>query len=150
MKWLVLLSLIFAVPAFAQSSIDGWTDCSTAAVNVTSGDVVVNPRVGIGAQICFEFDNDHATGTSAIFVVDSSAAAVCLVQDRGGTGGAAVVALEACPGKDAVSANICAVIVTTFTDDACQAVAGGGSRYRLDVTTEVAGTENAFVHVRGY
>lgn len=146
---LLVLCLFLSSPGWGQTSLNSFTDCHATPASATA---VTDLKVRYAKTLCFDFDSGTSAGAeTSAFTVTSTHAAICLNQDRGGTAGAALIDIQVCVGNDVVGDNSCLDSSLQLTlADPCKSVSGGGSRYRLQIPTTAAGTEDAQVAIKGY
>jgi hypothetical protein len=145
---LTLLSVWLALPVFAQTSVDAFSNCATPSSSATAK--TTGLEAGQNGMLCFDFDSGFTAGSESLgFNVAANQVSVCLDPDRGGTAGSAVVDIQVCTTTDAIGDNTCVDTGLTLSfANPCEAVVRG--RYRFEVTVAASGTENAQIVVRAY
>lgn len=153
LRLLVLLALLAAAcpaPAYAQSSIDGFSNCP--AVADLPGSAGTSTVRAPDDRACFDFDSDVSPGdeSGGLYVLNGPAY-LCLDADLNGTGGSAVVEVQHCITEevsDATCSDTGDANLTLSTSNTCAAVRRG--TYRLEIETAPSGTEDARVETRRY
>jgi len=153
LRYLALIALLAAAcpaPAYAQSSIDNFSDCPEVAG--LPGSAGTQTVAAPGDKACFDFDSDVSAGfeSGGVFVMNGPAT-ICLDPDLNGTGGSAVVDIQRCVTEavgDATCSDTGAADLTLSSSNTCAAVHRG--TWRLEVTTPPSGTEDARVEIRRY